>query len=88
MEANPPGPFTWNVSLMQWSAYKRALLFQKGKEWDRLMEAELVIGGLFFTVDFLYISCALQQLSYTQKQKEMTDTRSQRRMCLAGSRAS
>ena len=41
---------------MNWDKYKTATLKRAGNNWDTLTEADLVIGGLNFSTDFMWVS--------------------------------
>ena len=44
----------WDVSYLSWKVFQKAVLSGKGVTWDSLMNADLVIGGMDFSIDFLY----------------------------------
>ena len=42
-----------NITPLTWGEYKSAMLKGKGKNWDRMLNADLVWGGLEFDADFM-----------------------------------
>lgn len=43
----------WVVSYVSWKTFRKAVLSGKGKVWDEMMNGDLVMGGMDFTVDFM-----------------------------------
>jgi hypothetical protein len=44
----------WKVSYLSWKVFQKAVLSGKGVMWDSMMQADLVMGGMDFSIDFLY----------------------------------
>jgi hypothetical protein len=44
------------LTYMNWEKYKIAMLKRTGNNWDTLTGADLVIGGLNFSMDFMWVS--------------------------------
>jgi outer membrane protease len=44
----------WKVSYLSWKVFQKAVLSGQGITWDSMMNADLVIGGMDFSIDFLY----------------------------------
>jgi hypothetical protein len=43
----------WNVTLMPFDKYRRALVEKTGDDWDRLSTCECIAGGLDIGFDFM-----------------------------------
>lgn len=43
----------WSVRFLNWKSYSNAVLTQKGSAWNILSNANLLVGGVNFTNDFL-----------------------------------
>jgi hypothetical protein len=46
----------WKVSYLGWKDFQKAVLSGTGGTWDSLMKGDLVMGGMDFSIDFLYVS--------------------------------
>ena len=44
----------WEVSYLPWRDFRAAVLSGKGDRWNSLMKGDLVMGGMDFSIDFLY----------------------------------
>jgi hypothetical protein len=49
---------------MNWTKYKMAMLERTGLNWDTLTGADLVIGGLNFSMDFVWVKNATDKFFY------------------------
>ncbi|KAM6491891.1 hypothetical protein JOM56_012529 [Amanita muscaria] len=45
--------FGWKVTKMTWETFKKALLTAEGPAWRLCLEADCIVGGADFTVDFM-----------------------------------
>jgi hypothetical protein len=46
----------WSVSYLSWKAFRKAMLRPQGEIWEKMTNADLVIGGMNFSIDFMYLS--------------------------------
>jgi len=46
----------FNLEYMSWWNYKNATLGRVGQDWDTLKRADLIIGGINFALNFLYVA--------------------------------
>jgi hypothetical protein len=40
---------------MNWRRYREATLLREGCDWEFMKGADLIIGGLNFSMDFMYV---------------------------------
>lgn len=41
---------------MSWEAFRKAVLSARGDTWDDMRNGDLVVGGMDFAMDFMYLS--------------------------------
>lgn len=44
----------WELEYVGWEDFKRAILKGGGLLWERLQRCHLVVGGMDFTIDFMW----------------------------------
>jgi hypothetical protein len=49
----------WDVRFLSWRAFADAVITRKGHIWSLLLNANLLIGGVNFTNDFLLVLTSL-----------------------------
>ena len=47
------------LTYMNWERYKSATLERAGHNWDTLTGADLIIGGLNFSIDFMWVTLCI-----------------------------
>jgi hypothetical protein len=50
----------FQLAYMNWERYKSATLDRAGSDWDSLTGADLIVGGLNFSMDFMCITFFLK----------------------------
>ncbi|MDX6296001.1 MAG: hypothetical protein QOH50_5260 [Kribbellaceae bacterium] len=48
-------PHLWDIQFMNWTSFSSALLTRSGQDWTSICSADLLIGGINFTNNFLYV---------------------------------
>jgi hypothetical protein len=43
----------WEVIYLGWKEFSKGIISREGQVWDLLIQADLVIGGINFTSNFL-----------------------------------
>lgn len=45
----------WEVKYLSWDDFRDATVLRKGSYWDRLKQADLIIGGINFTSNYMWV---------------------------------
>jgi hypothetical protein len=54
----------WDVTYLNWRTFREAVLSGEGEVWDGLVQGALVIGGMDFAMDFMYLPVFLPLISH------------------------
>jgi len=55
----------WDLRLMEWKDFSTAVVDQEGSQWDLICQAHLVIGGVDFSDNFVWVTELCDQRNET-----------------------